>query len=188
MHLRREHLTHLTLAPGWAHCALHPGSLGRPWSLVPTPAHPPASPGRNGAGRGAILLPCVAGSCLPPSSGAPGPPAEVTSPRAGPGWSGAAAGEVPRKLKLGREGRMMQGSRAGRPAGWGRHLPRACLYPLDTAWVLPRAGCGGKDPQDDCVRWTGSPQKPSTQVQPAGLCVGCGRPPPPPSCPLLPRR
>lgn len=74
----------------------------------------------------------------------------------------------------------MQGSRAGRLAGWGRHLPRARLYLLDTAWVqtLHRAGCGRKEPQGDCVRWTGGPQKPSTQVQPAGpVSAVAGHPP-----------
>ena len=173
----------------------HPGSRWgpqRPAPLVlledpgawypPLPTLPPLG---NSASRGAVLPPCVAvaGSCLLPSSGAPGPPAEVTWPGAGPGWSGAAAGEgrrVPRKLKLGRDVWMRQGAGVAEPLEGGAG---ACQGPVCVSWTrvwvqsLPRGRVWWEGAQGDCTHWTGA-AKAQRSGPACRTCVGCGGPPP----------
>lgn len=166
----------------------HPGSRWgpqRPAPLVlledpgawypPLPTLPPLG---NSASRGAVLPPCVAvaGSCLLPSSGAPGPPAEVTWPGAGPGWSGAAAGEgrrVPRKLKLGRDVWMRQGAGVAEPLEGGAG---ACQGPVCVSWTrvwvqsLPRGRVWWEGAQGDCTHWTGAPESPALGSSLPDLC------------------
>lgn len=118
----------------------------------------------------------VAGSCLLPSSGAPGLPAEETCPGAGPGWSGAAAGEgrrVPRKLKLGREVRMRQGAGVAEPLEGGAG---ACQGPVFVSWTrvwvqsLPRGRVWWEGAQGNCAHWTGAPESPALGSSLPDLC------------------